>query len=194
MASAQYIPAKEATKLIGVARQTLYKYEEKGWLDTIRTPGGKRLYNVQKYLDNLDPDKAKEIIIKVKICYCRVSTNGQKDDLERQVAYMKEKYPDYEIITDVGSGINFKRKGLQKIIDYAIKGILGELVIAYKDRLCRIGYDLIEHILYTYSGTTITIENDVSESINEEIANDLLSIVTVYSAKVNGRRSYAKKE
>ena len=99
---------------------------------------------------------------------------------------MEEKYPDFEIITDIRSGINFKRPGLKKLIDYAIQGNLNTLVVAYKDRLCRIGYDLIEYILVTYSNTHIILDKQKEETINEEIANDILQIITVYSAKING--------
>ena len=127
-----------------------------------------------------------------KVCYCRVSTHGQNNDLERQVAYMKFKYPDYEIISDIGSGINFKRPGLLKIIDYAISDNLDTLVVAYKDRLCRIGYDLIENILTKYSNTNIIIDQEKEETINDEISNDILAIINVYSAKINGMRKYKK--
>jgi hypothetical protein len=87
----------------------------------------------------------------------------QKDELVHQVDYMKLKYPKHEILTDIGSGINF-RGNLKKIIDYAINNKLEELVIAYKDRLCRIGYDLIEYILKEYSNTKIIIEKDEDKS------------------------------
>ena len=131
---------------------------------------------------------------KVNVCYCRVSTHGQSDDLERQVEFMKTRYPDFEIITDIASGINFERKGLQKIIDYAICGRLEKLAICYKDRLCRIGYPLIEHILVKYSNTDIIVEAEKPETVNEEIANDLMQIITVYTAKINGMRSYKKQQ
>ena len=85
----------------------------------------------------------KEVIKKRKICYCRVSSVGQRDDLQRQIEYMKELYPSYEIMYDIGSGLNFKRKNLKKIINLAIANQIDEIVIAYKDRLCRFGYDLI---------------------------------------------------
>ena len=79
---------------------------------------------------------------------------------------------------------------MKKIIDYAIKNELTELVVAYKDRLCRIGYELIEYILLTYSKTNIIIDHNKEESLQEEIANDILQIINVYSAKINGMRSY----
>ena len=103
---------------------------------------------------------------------------------------MKNKYPKYEIISDIGSGINFKRPGLNRIIDYAISGKLMNLVISYKDRLCRIGYDLIENILINYSNTKIIVENNKNETSNEKISNDILQIINVYSAKINGMRQY----
>ena len=105
---------------------------------------------------------------------------------------MKEKYPDYEIISDVGSGINFKRKGLKKIIDYGIQGKLENLAVAYKDRLCRIGFDLVETILTEYSNTNIIIENDVASSPEEDVVKDLIQIITVFSARIHGLRSYMK--
>ena len=183
----EFVAPKIATKILGVHHQTLYNYEKKGLIETIRTPGGKRLYNIKKYLGEHTEIENK---IKNKICYCRVSTNGQKDDLERQIDYMKKKYPDYEIITDIGSGINFKRKGLQKIIKMAVNNELEELVIAYKDRLCRIGYDLIEYIIIEFSNGKIIIENEETLSPEEEVVKDLLQIITVFSARVNGLRSY----
>jgi predicted site-specific integrase-resolvase len=104
--------------------------------------------------------KKHKLIEKKKICYARVSSYDRKEDLDRQIQYLTEKYPDHEPITDIGSGINFKRKGLQKIIELAISDDLSEVVVTYKDRLCRIGYDLIEFILKKYSNAEIKIEND----------------------------------
>jgi predicted site-specific integrase-resolvase len=101
------------------------------------------MYNLTKYLK----DHEKLTHDKIKICYCRVSSRKQKEDLQRQVEYMKEKYPEHRIITDVGSGINYERNGLNEIIDIAIRGELEELVITYKDRLTRFGYEMIERII-----------------------------------------------
>lgn len=107
---------------------------------------------------------------------------------------MIERYPDHEIIKDIGSGINFKRKGLQKIIELAINGELEEIVITYKDRLCRIGYDLLEFIFEKYSKTKIIIVNDEFKLPHQEITEDLIEIITVYSSKIHGTRSYKNEE
>jgi len=129
-----------------------------------------------------------------KICYCRVSSYSQKDELVYQVDYMKLKYPKHEILTDIGSGINFNRGNLKKIIDCAINNKLGELVISYKDRLCRIGYDLIEYILKEYSNTKIIIEKDEDKSPEKELTDDLIEIITVFSSRLYGMRTYKINE
>lgn len=184
----RFVTPKEASKILGVTNTTLHKYDKDGIIETIRTPGGKRMYNIQGYVGNENKG-----VMKRNICYCRVSTHGQKDDLKRQIQYMKDKYPTYEIISDVGSGINYKRKGFKKILKYGIDGELGKLAIAYKDRLCRIGYEMVEFILEEYSNTEIIIENNKEESPEEEVVSDLLQIITVFSARVNGLRSYKKQ-
>ena len=112
-----YKTPKEASKILGVHWQTLRNWDTNGMIDTIRTPGGKRLYNVNKYLlDNNKIENTNITIIRRKVCYCRVSTLGQKSDLVHQVELMKVKYPTYEIIQDIASGLNFNRLGLNKII------------------------------------------------------------------------------
>lgn len=189
-----YIPSKEATKRLGLTNQTLVKYANEGRIEVIRSKGGKRYYNVDKYLATNRMDmEVEETICRRKICYCRVSSNNQRPELENQIAYMEKNYPDHEIIKDIGSGINFKRQGLNKIIDYAINNELEEVVVTYKDRLCRIGFELIEHIFDKYSGTKVVIINSNDENAEEEITNDLLEIITVYSARVHGKRQYKKK-
>jgi len=107
---------------------------------------------------------------------------------------MSDKFPNHEIIYDIGSGINFNRPNLNKIINYSIKNELEELTIAYKDRFCRIGYELIEKILVEYSNINIIIEKDEIKSPEEELMNDLIKIITVFSSKLYGIRSYKSKK
>ena len=166
---------------------------------------GKRLYNVEKYLkeklcvkknknDNIilcnELDEIKE---KLNICYVRVSSNGQKNDLERQKDQMIKLYPNYEIIEDIGSGLNLNKRGIKKIINLAIDGKINELVIAYRDRLTRFGFELIEELIKKYSKGKIKILNE-KETIGpeEELVKDVMSILNVYTAKMNGLRKYNK--
>jgi len=104
-------------------------------------PGGKRLYNVQKYLEKINDTS--NSINKENIIYARVSSLQQINDLNRQIKKLKDLYPDYKLISDIGSGINLNKRGLKKIIDLAISGKINNLVVLYKDRLARFGYNLI---------------------------------------------------
>ena len=201
-----YIGGKKASELLGVHPRTLYLWDKNGSIETIRTPGGKRLYNVKKFLDKNIPKE--EVIInndtkndlnndKLNICYVRVSTYGQKDDLEKQKELMKSKYKDYEMIEDIGSGLNLNKRGIRKIIDLAIEGKINKLVIAHKDRLVRFGYELIEDLIKKYSNGTIEIMDEIKEDIKspeEELVNDVLQIMNVYVAKMNGLRRYKKNK
>jgi putative resolvase len=180
----KFVDAKTAREKLGVCNKTLRKWCKDGHLEFILTDGGWRRYNVEKYLKN------NNLTNKRKVCYARVSTHEQKKDLITQIQVLVDKYPDYEIIKDIGSGINFKRKGLQKIIDLAINNDLEEVVVTYKDRLCRIGFDLIENILQKYSNAKITILNNKITFPHEEITEDMLEIITVYSSKIHGLRSH----
>ena len=208
----EYMSGSKASKILGVHQRTLYQWDEKKWIDTIRTPGGKRLYNVKKYLALTEKNIKKPILnitneIKLEnleqiklfeykkrnIIYGRVSSLCQKDDLERQIIVLKRKYPNYELITDIGSGMNLNRKGLRKIIDLSILGDINEVVVVHKDRLCRFGFDLIEDIITKYSNGKITIiEKTDNKEPQEELVEDVLQIMNIFVAKMNGLRKYNK--
>ena len=182
----EYVKRGEALKTLGICYKTLYKMAEKKEINTIKV-GENTLYNVNKYL------REKNILHKerIKICYCRVSSNKQKEDLERQIKYMKEKFPTHIIIKDIGSGLNYKRKGLEEIMKKAINGEIEELIITYKDRLTRFGYEMIEWLITKYSnGKIIIINKNEEETPVEELTKDIVSIMNVYVAKVNGLRRY----
>ena len=182
----KYVPRNEVLKVLGIHRNTLLNMANRGDIEYIII-GNKHYYDLNKYLS-----KGRVLnITRKNICYCRVSSMKQKEDLKRQISYMKSKYPNNRIIYDIGSGLNFKRKGLNEIIDIAIKGELNELIITYKDRLARFGYDLIDNIVTKYSNGKIII-TEVSEEVtpNEELVRDVISIMNVYVAKINGLRKY----
>lgn len=183
----EFVNMKDAERILGLSKSTLRNYEKEGKIETIRTETGWRKFNVKKYL--LDNNIEVKQDVKKSFIYCRVSSYDRKEDLASQVEFLQNKYPLYEVITDIGSGINFKRKGLKKLIKLAIANELNEVVITYKDRLCRIGYELIDFIFKDYSNAKIIIENTEEKNINEEITQDLIEIITVYSSKLHGRRS-----
>ena len=187
----EFLNRKEASKMLNVHYHTLYKLAEKKEIETIKK-GDRQYYNVKKYL------KEKGIIETVKnrkyICYCRVSSQKQKEDLLRQIEYMKREYPYHEIITDIASGLNYERPGLKKILKYATDGIVEELVVAYKDRLTRFGFEMIDWLIKEKSNGKIKILNNNEElTPTEEITKDIISIMNIYTAKVNGLRKYKKQ-
>lgn len=194
----EYVGGKKAAELLGVHQRTLYLWEAKGLIETIRTRGNKRLYNVKKYIEktkckntvceNLDELDKME---KLNICYVRVSTNNQKDDLDRQKELMHQKYPSYLIIEDIGSGLNLNKRGIRKIIKLAIAGKINELVVAYRDRLTRFGFELIEEFIKDYSKGKLIVLNETEKlEPEEEIVKDIMAIMNVYVAKMNGLRKY----
>ncbi len=195
----EYMSGSKASKTLGVHQRTLHLWDSKKLIETIRTPGGKRLYNVKKYMEKADINITKPIeeeknsVDKENIIYARVSSVGQKNDLERQIKTLKENYPEYTLITDIGSGVNLNKRGLRKIIDMAIQGKIEELVVVHKDRLCRFGYDLIEDLIIKYSNGKITIMKEVeNKEPKEELVEDVLQIMNIFVAKMNGLRKYNK--
>ena len=126
-----------------------------------------------------------------------MSSNKQKDDLERQVenvkTYMIAKGYSFDVITDIGSGINYNKKGLNQLVDRIIASEVEKVVILYKDRLLRFGYELIENLCEKY-GTTIEIIDNTDKTEEQELVEDLVQIVTVFSCKLQGRRANKAKK
>jgi predicted site-specific integrase-resolvase len=200
-----FIGGKQASELLGVHQRTLMNWDKIGKIETIRTSGNKRLYNVSKFItentctnnvcENLDElDSSNN---KLKICYIRVSSVSQKDDLERQKELMVKNYPNHVIIEEIGSGLNLNKRGIKKLIYLIIDGKVEELVVAYRDRLTRFGFELFEDLIKKYSNGKLIVLNEKEKmEPEEELVKDMMSIMNVYVAKMNGLRKYSinKKE
>ena len=181
--------------MLGVTTMTLRNWYKNGKIEAIRTAGGQLLFS-ENVLYKFGFKTKKHL--KINYGYCRVSSNKQKDDLERQLELVKlflsQKNKEYRVITDIGSGINYKKAGLLELIDIVQLGGIETLVIANKDRLIRFGYELIEYIC-NKNGTRIEVIDTVKNKTGEqELVDDLISIVTVFSARINGKRSHIKKK
>ena len=184
-----FVSRKIVLETLNIHYNTLQNLVKRKEIEYV-TIGRKRSYNLNKYIR----DNNIQINKKENICYCRVSSKKQSEDLERQIEYMKNLYPNYRIISDIGSGLNFNRKGLIEIINMAINSKIENLIIAYKDRLARFGYELIEYIIKNYSNGKIIIQNKTEESTPlEEVSKDIIAIMNIYVAKVNGMRKYKKQ-
>ena len=179
-------------KSLGVSIQTLRNWDKEGKLKpTYVTENGYRYYsedllNKFRNIKNVNKIKNKNIL------YARVSTKNQKDDLNRQIDNLKQyaynKGYSFEIITDIGSGINYKKEGLLKMINLVECGEVDRIIVLYKDRLIRFGYDLIEYIC-KLNDTKIEIVDNSTISKEQELTEDLIHIITVFSNRLYGARS-----
>lgn len=177
-----YVTLREARKQLGLHPNTLRKYADEGIIETIKTPSGQRRFNVESFI------KQKQNNLQT-ILYCRVSSARQKDDLQNQKNYLLSKYPGAEVIVDVGSGLNFKRRGLRSILERLLQGDSIQLVVAQRDRLCRFGFDLIEYLVVKNGGEIVVLDQ-IKYSPEGELVSDILSIIHVFSCRIHGMRKY----
>ena len=184
----EHIPLREACKLIGLKPNTVRSWAKSGKVKTFTTPSNQILYHKQSLLEFINHDESSKE--KKNIIYCRVSSKKQIDDLDRQVGLLKSKFNSFDVITDVASGINWKRKGLQTILEYAMQRNLGTLVVAHRDRLSRFGFELIKWIVESNGGVLTVLDECSEKSSEQELAEDLLSIVHVFTCKQMGKRRY----
>ena len=192
-----YYSIGEFAKLIGKTQQTLRNWDKSNTLKPHHiAPKGYRYYS-QEQLNHFFGLKNTLQLNKKVIGYCRVSSHKQKDDLIRQEenvkTYMLAKGYQFEIITDIGSGINYNKKGLNHLIDLITNSEVDKVVILYKDRLLRFGFELIENLCNKY-GTTIEIIDSTDKTEEQELVEDLVQIVTVFSCRLQGKRAHKAKK
>ena len=193
----KYYSIGEFANRIGKTIQTLRNWDKKNILKPSHvTQGGTRYYS-QEQLNHFLGLKSEKQINKKIVGYCRVSSHKQKDDLERQIenvkTYMYAKGYQFEIITDIGSGINYNKKGLNQLIDMVTNSEVEKIVVLYKDRLIRFGYELIENLCNKF-GTTIEIIDNTEKTGEQELVEDLVQIVTVFSCRLQGKRANKAKK
>jgi len=193
----KYITISETASILGVSICTLRRWDRENKLNSdIRTLGNHRRYLLSKIIKIIHPQDSKD---RINICYSRVSSHDQKDNLIRQAQVLKEyvnscKYGlKIEEIKDLGSGLNFKKKGLKRLISLIISNKVDKIFITHKDRLLRFGSDLVINIAKEFN-TEVVILNKVNKTFEQELAGDVLEIITVFSAKLYGSRSHKNKK
>jgi putative resolvase len=187
----KYLRPEEVCKILKVTTRTLFNWDIAGKIKCIKTKGGHRRFLLSDVITKLPGQEQPIEPIKPRrkyICYCRVSSIGQKEDLNRQAEYFKLKFPNHKIIRDIGSGINFKRKGFNSLLDSALKNDIEEVVVTHKDRLCRFGFELVQKIIESNHGKIVVLDQQET-SPEKELVNDLISIITVFSSRLYGLRS-----
>ena len=179
---------KEASNLLGVHIRTIQKWDKEGKIRCVRTVGGKRRVPESEIKRILGIREERKIV-----GYARVSSHTQKDDLERQIelikSYARERNWEVEILKDVGSGLNESRRNFQKLLRMVMNKEVSKVIVAYPDRLTRFGFKTLEELFKSY-GTQIVTINREEKSPQQELVEDLITIVSHFAGKLYGMRSH----
>ena len=192
----KYYSSKTVTQMLGVSAQTLRNWDKEGKLKpSYVKSNGYRYYSEDSILSYTQERKTKKNLN--VIGYARVSSKKQSDDLERQVnnikQYLSSKYETFDIITDIGSGINYKKPGLLKLIEKINKKEVDLIVVLYKDRLLRFGFELVEYFA-ELNNVIIEVLDKIDKNQDEELVEDLVQIITVFSCKIQRKRKGKTKQ
>ena len=186
----KYYSINKFSKILGVSAQTLRNGDKKGKLHPHHTSSNGYRYYSHEQLNQVM--NVKPNLDRIVIGYCRVSSNKQKDDLERQIENMKlyltAQGKPFEIISDIGSGINYKKKGLKELMKRISQNKVDKVIVFYKDRLLRFGFELVEYIASLYD-CDIEIIDHTEKTEQQELVEDLVQIITVFSCKLQGKRA-----
>lgn len=238
----RYITTAKAREQLGVATLTLHNWEAAGKIETTKTPGGHRLYNVDKYIrDNKTNSSKKTVIVdknkkyiqddkeelkksqkekstdkktndcseniienidtnennknnnkikKENVCYIRVSSVGSKSLLKKQKDYMKEKYPTFTIVEDIGSPLVFNKVGLKKIIDLAIDGKIDTLVITNNNNISSYGFELLEYLIKTKGSGKIIVDGPTEDvNFKKDMIDDINQIMSTCVEKLSNLKN-----
>jgi putative resolvase len=193
----KFVSIKEASNILGVSTQTLRRWEKQNKMPPPkRTKGGQRRYDITQIVPLKNKWISRDDL--ATIAYARVSTHDQKEDLIRQEKMLQSFcYSNgwtFEILSDLGSGLNYHKKGLKKLLQRIINGEVGRLVLTHKDRLLRFGAELVFAICEEKGVEIVLINQGEPHSFEEELAQDVLEIITVFSARLYGARSHKNKK
>lgn len=199
--TSRYIGIKELSKKLSISAHTLRRWEKEGKISSIRTSGNHRRYDPEKVfkeINFIDQELKKDFEI-VSCCYARVSTREQISDLKRQKEMLElfcsSKGLKFMVVDDIGSGLNYKRPGLSKIIDLVLNQKIDKLIITHKDRIVRFGLEIIQQLCDKHNVEIIIINNEEEKTDNQkEFVEDVLSVVTHFSSLLYGKRSHKNKK
>ena len=196
MLSEKLLRMKEVAQLLSVTPQTLRNWSKDGFLKVIRSKGGHRRFRLSEVRRLMKPDPVSNSENNC-LLYCRVSTTLQKEHLKRQRERLAQfalsnGYVVEHLYEDIASGMNFKRKGLLNLFQYCQTHPIKAVIIEYKDRIARFGVDLLADILRSY-GTELLVVNQMESDYNQEIIDDLSSVILHFSRRLYGKRKGIKK-
>jgi excisionase family DNA binding protein len=174
---------KEVCQKLGISYRTLQSYVKKGYIQPVILQSGRWRFREE------DVERLMGIVRKRKVVlYARVSS--QKDDLINQVKYLEENVKEYDqVITDVGSSLNMKRKGFLKLLRMILNNEVSKVIIAYPDRLVRFGFEIVEEVCKAHNCELVVL-NKEDKTPEQELIEDLISILLSFSEKLQGIRSH----
>lgn len=179
----KYLKPREAAEILGVSVRTLVRWEENQKISAIKTPSGQRRYDIDSYIQNTSTVARKTFL------YCRVSSNAQKSDLDRQVAELQNLYPSAETVQEIGGGLNFKRQKLLNLLSQICAGEVQRLIVTHQDRLARFGFDLFKW-LCEQNNCDLVVLNYTDLSPEAEMLEDILAILQSFSSHLPGLKKY----
>ena len=190
------VTISEASKELGISVSTLRRWDKSGKLMPEKTASGHRRYDIAKLKPGaFRPAKAEE---RKTVAYARVSGQDQKNDLERQKQvleiYCERQGWIYEVVSDLGSGMNYHKKGLKRLLNEIMNEAVGSLVITHKDRLLRFGAELVFAVCEAKNVEVVILNQGEDTTFEEDLAKDVLEIITVFSARLYGSRSRKNKK
>ena len=180
----KYVRPKDACELLRVDTTTLRRWDKTGKIKSIRTPGGSRRYDIESVAGFIQQNE------RYAVCYARVSSAKQHDDLTRQIEFLQHEHPGTCVISDIGSGINFNRPGFSRLMDEVTKERIQTVFITYRDRLARIGIELVTKIFRRFN-VELVVHHDSSETPDKELTEDIISVITSFAGRMHGLRRYA---
>lgn len=185
----EYLSIGQAALMLGVSVVTLRRWDKlKQLCPCYITCGGHRRYALSALLSFINPTKPSSRPRR-KIGYARVSSHDQKKDLTTQSLRLKQYLgDDSEVICDLGSGLNYKKSGLKRLIKLILNKEVSELVVVHKDRLLRFGSELVFQ-LCALCGTKVTVSERVEQTFEAELCADVIELMTVFSTRLYGKRS-----
>lgn len=183
------VKAKEAAKHYNTSVSNLRKWAREGSIPSETTPKGHYTYIIPIITTPIIQPTTSDSSFPKEIIYARVSSRKQSEDLKRQSRYLSTFYPNYHLVTDIGSGINFKRKGFKTILEQLIKGNIKKVVVAYKDRFTRFGFDYFQWMFQQYGAVLESLDQEDLDS-REDLLSELMEVITVFTARYYGRRKY----
>jgi len=188
----EHLSLRKASRILGVSVRTIQRWDRAGLIRCVRTPGGRRRIP-QSEIDRILGINRDRLVV----CYARVSSHTQRDDLGRQVDVLKSHAEEISdrilVIRDIGSGLNEKRKGFRRLLRLVADGVVSHVLVTYRDRLVRFGFETLSYLFSRFGARVVVLYDRCGGDSMSELVDDLVSIIVHFAGRIYGRRSHLYK-